>query len=158
MCKSRHSYALREGGQIKDRNWNIRIKRCQYIVTYLLNLIVIESFAFLFIYNNLRSKCLSIHSKNQTTTPFSLYLEKATTQKNTTPSVPSCTSFWLSRYTVSAMYLDIVCIYEKKGRTQCHRLPALCGVWGRVVFKPQALPTQMCRGWGSNPGPSGYRR
>ena len=35
-------------------------------------------------------------------------------------------------------------------------LPALCGVWGRVVFKPQALPTQMCRGWGSNPGPSGY--
>ena len=23
---------------------------------------------------------------------------------------------------------------------------------------PQALPTQMCRGWGSNPGPSGYRR
>ena len=43
-------------------------------------------------------------------------------------------------------------------RTQCRRLPALCGVWGRVVFKPQALPTQMCRGWGSNPGPSGYRR
>ena len=154
MCKSRHSYA---GGQIKDRNWNIRINRCQYIVTYLLYPIVIEGFAFLFMYN-LRSKCLSIHSKNQTTTPFSLYLEKATTQKNTTPSVPSCTSFWLSRYTVSAMYLDIVCIYEKKGRTQCHRLPALCGVWRRVVFKPQALPTQMCRGWGSNPGPSGYRR
>jgi len=47
---------------------------------------------------------------------------------------------------------------EKKGRTQCRRLPALCGVWGRVVFKPQALPTQMCGGWGSNPGPSGYRR
>ena len=46
----------------------------------------------------------------------------------------------------------------KKGRTQCRRLPALCGVWGRVVFKPQTLPTQMCRGWGSNPGPSGYRR
>ena len=45
-----------------------------------------------------------------------------------------------------------------KGRTQCRRLPALCGVWGRVVFKPQALSTQMCRGWGSNPGPSGYRR
>jgi len=37
-----------------------------------------------------------------------------------------------------------------KGRTQCRRLPALCGVWGRIVFKPQALPTQMCRGWGSN--------
>ena len=47
---------------------------------------------------------------------------------------------------------------KKKGRTQCRRLPALCGVWGRVVFKPQALPTQMCRGWGSNPGPSCYRR
>jgi len=47
---------------------------------------------------------------------------------------------------------------KKKGRTQCRSLPALCGVWGRVVFKPQALPTQMCRGWGSNPGPSGYRR
>ena len=45
-----------------------------------------------------------------------------------------------------------------KGRTQCRRLPALCGVWGRVIFKPQVLPTQMCRGWGSNPGPSGYRR
>ena len=43
-----------------------------------------------------------------------------------------------------------------KGRTQCRRLLALCGVWGRVVFKPHALPTQMCRGWGSNPGPSGY--
>ena len=49
-------------------------------------------------------------------------------------------------------------IISKKGRTQCRRLPALCGVGGRVVFKPQALPTQMCRGWGSNPGPSGYRR
>ena len=46
----------------------------------------------------------------------------------------------------------------QKGRTQCRRLLALCGVWGRVVFKPQALPTQMYRGWGSNPGPSGYRR
>jgi len=46
----------------------------------------------------------------------------------------------------------------KKGRTQCRRLPALCGIWGRVVFKPQTLPTQMCRGWGSNPGPSSYRR
>ncbi|KAG2632310.1 hypothetical protein PVAP13_2NG073600 [Panicum virgatum] len=51
-----------------------------------------------------------------------------------------------------------ICIILEKGRTQCRRLPAMCGVWGRVVFKPQALPTQMCRGWGSNPGPSGYRR
>ena len=50
------------------------------------------------------------------------------------------------------------CQASTKGRTQCRRLPALCEVWGRVVFKPQVLPTQMCRGWGSNPGPSGYRR
>jgi len=49
-------------------------------------------------------------------------------------------------------------ILPTKGRTQCRRLPALCGVLGRVVFKPQALFTQMCRGWGSNPGLSGYRR
>ena len=32
-----------------------------------------------------------------------------------------------------------------QGRTQCRRLPALCGVWGRVVFKPQALPTQIMK-------------
>ena len=27
--------------------------------------------------------------------------------------------------------------HSDKGRTQCRRRPALCGVWGRVVFKPQ---------------------
>jgi len=32
----------------------------------------------------------------------------------------------------------------RRRRTQCRRLPVLCGVWGRVVFKPQALPTQIC--------------
>ena len=54
--------------------------------------------------------------------------------------------------------MDQIQTFKEKGRTQCRRLPAPCGVWGRVVFKPQALPTQMCRGWGSNPGPSSYRR
>jgi len=45
----------------------------------------------------------------------------------------------------------IVKYKKKKGRTQCRRLPALCGVWGRVVFKSQALPTQMQR-LGLEPG------
>ena len=27
-----------------------------------------------------------------------------------------------------------------KGRTQCRRLPALCGVWGRVVLSPKPYP------------------
>ena len=38
-------------------------------------------------------------------------------------------------------YSDSVSMKKSiKGRTKCRRLPALCGVWGRVV-KPQALPT-----------------
>ena len=44
-----------------------------------------------------------------------------------------------------AWSFGIFLFFYKKGRTQCRRLPALRGVWGRVVFKPQALPTQMCR-------------
>jgi len=31
-------------------------------------------------------------------------------------------------------------ITKKKGRTQCRRLPALCGVWGRVVLSPKPYP------------------
>jgi len=45
--------------------------------------------------------------------------------------------------TGNAALRPLLKIFDCKGRTQCRRLPALCGVWGRVVFKPQALPTQL---------------
>jgi len=41
---------------------------------------------------------------------------------------------------------------EHKGRTQCRRLPALCGVWGRVVFKPQAFTHTNVQRLGLEPG------
>ena len=41
----------------------------------------------------------------------------------------------MSRWHESMKKKKCICYYNKKGRTQCRRLPALCGVWGRVVFK-----------------------
>jgi hypothetical protein len=39
----------------------------------------------------------------------------------------------------------------KKGRTQCRRLPALCGVWGRVSLSAKPYPHNMQR-LGLEPG------
>jgi len=62
--------------------------------------------------------------------------------------------------------LELVLVGELPGRNQLHKkgvpsavgFPHCAGSGEGLFFKPQALPTQMCRGWSSNPGPSGYRR
>jgi hypothetical protein len=41
--------------------------------------------------------------------------------------------------------------YDIRGRTQCRRLPALCGVWGRVSFSAKSYPHNMQR-LGLEPG------
>ena len=41
---------------------------------------------------------------------------------------------------------------KKKGRTQCRRLPALCGVWGRVVFLAPSLTHTNVQRLGLEPG------
>jgi hypothetical protein len=40
---------------------------------------------------------------------------------------------------------------QKKGRTQCRRLPTLCGVWGRVSLNAKPYPHNMQR-LGLKPG------
>ena len=40
---------------------------------------------------------------------------------------------------------------QTKGRTQCRRLPALCGVWGRVSLSAKPYPHNMQR-LGLEPG------
>jgi hypothetical protein len=53
---------------------------------------------------------------------------------------------WICLVTYSCKIIKTI-----KGRTQCRRLPALCGVWGRVSLSAKPYPHNMQR-LGLEPG------